>query len=488
MRRVGLVAMVLTMVGCSALRDAFSAHPIEAATAAGQALTVERLAELAAKVKGMPLQPENVGRLADVYVDNTLLALAFARGENLSDTATVSAAMWPLVSQLKWEHFHDRLTASRAQFSSAQVDSAYRLGAVRLFQHILLQVPPSAAPTVAQQKETKAKGLLRQITAARGANFAALATRFSDDPGSKQKGGLLNAGGRGQFVPQFEDAAWALAPGAVSAVIRSPYGFHIIRRPPLAEIRTDFASGLEDARSARLDSTYMASLDSSRQVKITSGAGAAVRQAMQEINAARKDRHTLVTFRGGSFMVKDLIRWIHALDPQVSQAVPTATDDQITQLLRALAERNILLIQAESAGVQLTDSDWANLRVAHDSTLRLLQGALALTPQVFKDSTSTPEARARLAMAHVNGYLDRIVAARVNFVPIPPFLADRLRAGQPWSLNQAGIVRAADRARELRTQADSLRPGPRPNNEPVPPGVRPAPGPAPVPGAPPRRP
>ena len=115
-----------------------------------------------------------------------------------------------------------------------------------------------------------------------------------------------------------------------------------------------------------------------------------------------------------------------------------------------------------------------------------MQGALALTSQALKDSATTPEARVRLAMAHVQGYLDNIVVARSNYVPIPPFLGDLLRAGAPWSVNQAGIVRASEQARELRAQSDSLRGVPRPNNE-LAPGVRRAPGPAPVPGRP-RRP
>ena len=220
MRRLGLGMMMLAVAGCSALRDAFTAHPDDAATAAGQVLTVERLAALSAKVKGMPLQSENVGRLADVYIDYTLFALALAQGKTLTDTATVAATMWPLASQLKWDHFHERLTSVRMRFTPRQVDSAFQAGNVRVFQHILLQVPASAAPPVAQQKETQAKGLLTRITAAHGANFGALAKRFSDDPGTKNRGGLLNASGRGQFVPQFEDVAWQLAPGGVSGVVR----------------------------------------------------------------------------------------------------------------------------------------------------------------------------------------------------------------------------------------------------------------------------
>ena len=485
MRRLGLVMMALAIAGCGALRDAFSAHASDAATAGGQALSVERLAALAAQVKGMPLQRENLGRLADVYIDYTLFALALAQGKTLNDSGTVAATMWPLASQLKWDHFHNRLTTGRMRLTPRQVDSAFQAGTVRVFQHILLQVPSSGAPTVAQQKETQAKGLLTQITTAHGANFAALAKRYSDDPGTKNRGGMLNASGRGQFVPPFEQAAWQLAPGGVSGVVRSPYGFHIIRRPPLAEVRDSFAQGLQETLSTRLDSIYMASLDTARQIKLRGDAGAAVRQAIQDINAARTDDHTLVGYRGGSFTVQDLIRWIRALPPEVSQAVPTASDAQIGLLLRQLTERNILLQQADSAAVQLTDSDWADLRAAHDSALRKVQGALALTPQVLKDSATTPEARVHLAMAHVQGYLDNIVVARSNYVPIPPFLGDVLRAGASWSVNQAGLLRAAERAREVRAKSDSLRGVQQPNNQPVP-GVRPAPGPAPVPGRPPR--
>jgi hypothetical protein len=484
MRRFGLVVVVLAIAGCSALRDVFSAHPTTAATADGQTLTVERMAELSARVKGMPLQVENVQRLAGVWVDYTLFGLALARGDSLADSTTVLAAMWPLVSQLKWDHFHERLTASHAAFNGPQVDSAYRRGDVRVFQHILLQVPPSAAPTVAQQKETQAKSLLSRIHAARGGNFSALARQYSDDPGSKVKGGLLGVGGRGQFVSQFEDAAWQLAPGGVSAVVRSPYGFHIIRRPPLAEVRDDFARGLGDVVGGHYDSTYVANLDKQKELKVVKGAGAAVRAALQDLDDARSSNKELVTYKGGSFRVRDLVRWVHALNPQVAASIPSATDDQITQMLRALSQRSIMLAQADSAGIALTPEDWKELRTAHDSTIHTLERVMQLTPAVLKDSATTPEARARLALAKVNDYLDRLVEGRSQFAPVPPFLRDYLRDIHPWSVNQSGVQRAMERATTLRAAADSARGGPRPNNEPVP-SVRPSPGGPPV--VPPRR-
>ncbi|MBR1448592.1 MAG: peptidylprolyl isomerase [Prevotella sp.] len=61
-----------------------------------------------------------------------------------------------------------------------------------------------------------------------GADFAELATKVSQDPGSARQGGLLPFVQRGQFVKEFEDAAFALQPGEMSGIVQSPFGYHII--------------------------------------------------------------------------------------------------------------------------------------------------------------------------------------------------------------------------------------------------------------------
>src|SRR5213595_1575299 len=476
MVRLGLIVMVLVLTGCSALGDAFSGDPQVAGTAAGQTLTVDRLANMVGRAQRIPVRPDVLTGVANVYLDYAVLATELGRGRDLYDSALVLAAEWPMVAQLKWERYHDQLVATRGKLTPAQADSAFQAGTVRLFQHILIRIPQSAVSTVEQEKEKQVTALLRRAAAQRGFNFADLARRYSEDPGSKTRGGYLPATPRGQFVPAFDSAAWTLPPGAMSGVVRSPFGFHIIRRPPLAEVRDSFLVDLESSRGNRLDSLYFDSLTKARQLKVESCAPARVRQAVPQIVTARADEHTLATYRGGAFRVKDLARWLMALDPNDVRGIASASNDQLTQFVRLLAQRDLLLEQIDSAGVALSAADWSHVRTEHDSGVDRVERLLRLSPQLLKDSAATPEARVRLAMTHMDGYLDAAVTqGSAPFVPVPPFLAAALRRDETWSLNEAGLARALERAQAIRAADTTARQTPGT-------GLKRAPGPPPVAG------
>src|SRR5881392_2331419 len=267
MRRVSLVLLALTsltLAGCGALRDAFSPRANLVARANDQTLTVEQLADWAGQSKQVPLDPLTLSRVSRYWVEYTLFAEALASGKGLRDSATGATAMWPVVSRLMWQRFHDRLAAGHTLMPQ-QVDSAYRAGQYRVFQHILFQVRPAqagagsaAAASGDAQKRRQAEQLLPQARTA-GARFAQLASRYSEDPSSKVQGGSLGLSTRGQFVREFDDAAWQLAPGAVSEVVKTQFGYHIIRRPPLAEVRDSFRVGLKDRMAMHSDSRTSAS-------------------------------------------------------------------------------------------------------------------------------------------------------------------------------------------------------------------------------------
>lgn len=94
-------------------------------------------------------------------------------------------------------------------------------------RHILIKVAPKAnAQTVAAAK-SKAEGILKQLKS--GVNFAELAKKYSDDPGSKAQGGELGFIQHGATVPEFDKTAFSLQPGQISPVIRTQFGFHILQ-------------------------------------------------------------------------------------------------------------------------------------------------------------------------------------------------------------------------------------------------------------------
>lgn len=93
--------------------------------------------------------------------------------------------------------------------------------------HILIRVEEKAEAAAKASAKSKADRLLAELK--KGAAFAEVAARESQDPGSAQNGGDLGFFSRGEMVPAFEQAAFALKPGETSGVVETPFGFHIIR-------------------------------------------------------------------------------------------------------------------------------------------------------------------------------------------------------------------------------------------------------------------
>jgi peptidyl-prolyl cis-trans isomerase SurA len=99
-------------------------------------------------------------------------------------------------------------------------------------RHILIgyQGAQRAAPTVTrsrQEAQALAQDIRQKVLA--GADWDALWREYSNEPGGRQ-GGDLGIFGRGQMVPAFEFAAFALSIGETSEVVETPFGFHVIQR------------------------------------------------------------------------------------------------------------------------------------------------------------------------------------------------------------------------------------------------------------------
>jgi peptidyl-prolyl cis-trans isomerase D len=117
--------------------------------------------------------------------------------------------------------------------------------------HILLKTENKDEAAVRKQAED----ILQQVKA--GADFAALAKKYSEDDASKATGGDLDYFGRGRMVPEFENAAFAMQPGQISELVKTQYGFHIIKvvdKKPgstrsLDEVRPQITEQLQSQKS-----------------------------------------------------------------------------------------------------------------------------------------------------------------------------------------------------------------------------------------------
>lgn len=133
-------------------------------------------------------------------------------------------------------------------------------------RHILIAVPAGADGKTDAAAKAKAEDLLKQIKS--GGNFAELASKNSDDPGSKTQGGELGWLDRGKTVPEFDKAAFSLAPGQTSDLIKTQFGYHILQVEDkktahlrsLAEVKPEILPLLEQQKAGAAEQTFASAL------------------------------------------------------------------------------------------------------------------------------------------------------------------------------------------------------------------------------------
>jgi parvulin-like peptidyl-prolyl isomerase len=105
-------------------------------------------------------------------------------------------------------------------------------------RHILISTRATGEKKALTDTEAKAKADGLRARLAKGEDFAAMAKAESDDPGSKDTGGVYTFP-KGQMVKPFEETAFALKEGELSQPVKTDFGYHIIQRQPtdLKEIR-----------------------------------------------------------------------------------------------------------------------------------------------------------------------------------------------------------------------------------------------------------
>ncbi len=138
-------------------------------------------------------------------------------------------------------------------------------------RHILM-VTQGKSPEEKAEIQTKMQEVLDK--ARKGENFESLAKKYSQDPGSKDNGGLYKDFSRGDMVKAFEDAAFNLPIGSISDIVETPYGYHIIKvidrkkeTRPLDSVRTEIETTLKAQRQDDLLTNLLDRLKADNEYK-----------------------------------------------------------------------------------------------------------------------------------------------------------------------------------------------------------------------------
>jgi len=204
-------------------------------------------------------------------------------------------------------------TQNKAQYSTE--------GRVRA-SHILLKTEGKDDATV----KAKAEALLAQAKAP-NADFAALAKANSEDEGSAVNGGDLNYFGKGQMVPEFEAAAFSLKPGQVSELVKTTFGYHIIKvvdsQPetvrPVADVKPEIIEQLKWQKAQQ------------QAEQIGKAMEAAIKSAADMEKVAKERGITVVE---SPFFLRDEPIGDLGAAPDVANRAFTMKDGEVTPVLR----------------------------------------------------------------------------------------------------------------------------------------------------------
>jgi peptidyl-prolyl cis-trans isomerase D len=216
----------------------------------------------------------------------------------------------------------------------------YRMPEQVKVSHILIKTPlPGPDGKVddkgAAEAQRRAEDLLKQLKS--GAKLEDLAKKYSEDPGSAKEGGSLGWIGRGQTVPEFEKTAFSLSKGQISDLVKSSYGFHIIRVDDkqdahvksLDEVKSDIEPALKHQKAQQLAQRQAESL--LKEARSSSLDAAAAKQNVPVITTDFVARRDMLPGLGASPQFMEAV--FSAQENSPADAAPTAQGSAVFQLL-----------------------------------------------------------------------------------------------------------------------------------------------------------
>ncbi len=187
-----------------------------------------------------PIAPPQRSQLLHALVREEVLTQA-AITDHLDEDAAVKAKLEVARRQVLIEELLRRKAASLPRMTDEDLRKVYEENKP-LFTKETVRVSHIMVKT-----EAEAEAIRKELEA--GKDFAELAKAKSQDAGSAEKGGDLGELSRGQTVSEFEDAAFALKDGELSGIVKTQYGYHILKGGPRATTTQTFEEVKDQLRT-----------------------------------------------------------------------------------------------------------------------------------------------------------------------------------------------------------------------------------------------
>jgi hypothetical protein len=276
------------------------------------------------------------------------------------------------------------------------------------------------------------------------------------------------------MVPEFSAAVAALKPGEIGPLVRTQFGYHIVQRNSYADAKAAFDPQYAQMQQRTADSVYFADMERANKVEVKANAPKVVKEVAADLESHKGSRTSVGTYTGGNFTAGDVARWIASMPnqerDQMRSQIEQAPDTMLTPFVRSLMLNELVVKQADSAGVQVDTAEVNAVRNAFKGLVQNVWAGLRISPALLADSAKTPADRERLAATRIDAYMGRLLQGQEGYVDIPPPLADALREKYDGSLKQSGLTRALDIATKTRAKADSTRAASQPKSAvPMPP-------------------
>jgi hypothetical protein len=450
---ISALTAALLFTGCDSLRDAMSAHGSVVAKAAGQELTITRLATLMGASKA-PLRKEVANAIVDAWVNYHLVGQAGANDDSLKDVKKVDEAMWAIYANIKAKKWYDQVSKTWKTPDSASAEAAYTNGSLLAASHILLLTNKDTTAAGRAAVRRKIDALRSQITSA---NFADMAKKNSEDPVSGARGGSLGVFARGAMVPSFDSAVAALKPGEISSVVQTQYGYHIIRRPAFSEVKNEFIQAMQAGGMQAAESTYLAGVESSAKVELKPGTAATVRAVVEAPDSHRSDKTVLATSSIGKFTAADLARWMETFPPQaqIVERVKSAPDSMIPTFVKNFVRNELVIHSADSAKMGPDTAQVSQVRKLFLESLTNAWTALGVDPKSLAAAAKSKSEREKQAAERVEQYIDKLLKQEAQYVDVTTPVQNVLRDKYDYTIKPETLDQALLEAAKIRLATDS---------------------------------